>query len=68
MYDTSVWIKPTLIYIYQDTTEVHLYCYDNTLLVLERRAVENMITSIINVNNFRLNIWNIETLGEWKLF
>jgi len=54
--------EPQILATYHDTTEIHLYCYDNTLLVLERRAVENMITSIINVNNFRLNIWNTETL------
>lgn len=47
----------------QDATEIHLYSHDNSLLILERRAVENMITSIINIDNFKLSIWNSATNG-----
>ena len=45
------------------TTEVHLYNYENTLVVLERQAVENMLTSIINISHFKISIWNAKTLG-----
>ena len=48
----------------KDTTEVHLYSYQNTLVVLERQAVENMLTSIINITNFKLSLWNALTLGK----
>ena len=50
-------------YFFQDTTEVHLYNYENTLVVLERQAVENMLTSIINISHFKISIWNAKTLG-----
>ena len=55
---------PAVLTSYQDMTEVHLYGHDNTLVVLERRAVENMITSVITIDNFKLSLWNSETLGE----
>ena len=55
---------PVVLTSYQDMTEVHLYGHDNTLVVLERRAVENMITSVITIDNFKLSLWNSETLGE----
>ena len=56
--------EPMVLTSYQDMTEVHLYGHDNTLVVLERRAVENMITSVITIDNFKLSLWNSETLGE----
>ena len=55
---------PMVLTSYQDMTEVHLYGHDNTLVVLERRAVENMITSVITIDNFKLSLWNSKTLGE----
>ena len=55
---------PVVLTSYQDMTEVHLYGHDNTLVVLERRAVENMITSVITIDNFKLSLWNSKTLGE----
>ena len=60
----NVQSDPVVLTSYQDMTEVHLYGHDNTLVVLERRAVENMITSVITIDNFKLSLWNSETLGE----
>lgn len=48
--------------IFQDSTEVHIYSHSDTLVILERRAVENMITSIIRIGNFKVSIWNAKTL------
>ena len=60
----NVHSDPVVLTSYQDMTEVHLYGHDNTLVVLERRAVENMITSVITIDNFKLSLWNSKTLGE----
>ena len=60
----NVQSDPVVLTSYQDMTEVHLYGHDNTLVVLERRAVENMITSVITIDNFKLSLWNSKTLGE----
>ena len=47
---------------FQDTTEVHLYSFNKTLVVLERSSVENMITSIIKISDFRVSVWNADSL------
>lgn len=60
----NIYTAPSLLTSYEDMTEVHLYSHDNTLVVLERRAVENMITSIITIDNFKLSLWNSKTLGD----
>ena len=60
----NVHSDPVVLTSYQDMTEVHLYGLNNTLVVLERRAVENMITSVITIDNFKLSLWNSKTLGE----
>ena len=60
----NVQSDPVVLTSYQDMTEVHLYGHDNTLVVLERRAVENMITSVITIDNFKLSLWDSNTLGE----
>ena len=54
---------PVVLTSFHDMTEVHLYSQDNTLVVLERRAVENMITSIITIDNFKISLYNSSTLG-----
>jgi len=46
---------------FEEATEVHLYSYENTLVLLERRTQENLLTSVISVNNFKISIWNSET-------
>ena len=53
---------PITFQTFQAMTEVHLYCYEHTLVLLERRTQENLITSVISVNNFKLSLWNTETL------
>ena len=60
----NVQSDPVVLTSYQDMTEVHLYGHGNTLVVLERRAVENMITSVITIDNFKLSLWDSKTLGE----
>ena len=59
--------EPELLTSFQDMTEVHLYSHQNTLVVLERRAVENMLTSVITIDNFKLSLWNCKTLGTTGL-
>ena len=54
---------PVVLTSFHDMTEVHLYSQDNTLVVLERRAVENLITSIITIDNFKISLYNSSTLG-----
>ena len=63
----NVRAEPELLTSFQDMTEVHLYSHQNTLVVLERRAVENMLTSIITIDNFKLSLWNSKTLGIKEL-
>jgi len=58
----NVRAPPVTFQTFEAMTEIHLYCYENTLVLLERRTQENFITSVISVNNFKLSIWNTETL------
>ena len=63
IYDrNNVQDTPVMFKTFEAMTEVHLYCHENTLVLLERRTPENFITSVISVNNFKLSIWNTETL------
>ena len=63
IYDrNNVQDHPVMFKTFEAMTEVHLYCHENTLVLLERRTPENFITSVISVNNFKLSIWNTETL------
>ena len=67
IYDRrDVTAEPTSLKTFEVMTEVHLYSYENTLVLLERRTQENFITSVISVNNFKLSIWNTETLQMIK--
>jgi len=60
--ETSPELNPKILVSFDTTTDVHLYAHDNALVMLERSSQEeNLLTSVISVNHFRLTLWDAAT-------